>query len=831
MKTSIYHGLASLALVTSPVVVAQGPADASPQARLAIEEVVVTARRREESLQDVPVVVNVVNAETIQKFNLIQFEDIQATVPGLTLSSEGVLSRASLRGVTFQPESRTTATVEFYMNEALVESNFLFKSMFDIEQVEVLRGPQGTLRGRSAPSGAITVTTRMPDMSEFGGYVSGTATNRSGRNFQGALNIPIIEDRLAVRVAGIFDESEGDGVKSVNSSTDPELETKGGRITVRFEPTDNLDATLMYQYLDVDNTFFRAVAGTGSPGGPFTAPGYNGPPLASRDRRAVTTEPTRVMQDHRVWVGHLNWRVGDHELSYVGSYSKKDDEDFEPLDRGNLLPGSELFQVRPNQYPQQTHELRLASTERLWDRLDYTLGVFFSKNQIKSTFTAPADFLPGAFGSPLGAPNPLAFDPRYVLNTTSQLKEDSRETSFFASMTWHLTDQTELTVGGRQIRAKNDGPVSVSLGSAVAALPPVVLGLPSCAAAGLGSTYPGTCDVPTTMLGVMPGPFLTLDFPSEDEKPFVYNVSLSHRFSDDLMVYGSVGSAWRRGLDVSAEIQNATNDPVLADISVIDPEKSRSYELGFKWSFWEGRGRLDAAVFRQEFDGLVLRTQPAPYLSDNGIAAPTVVNRSWTVNADAIVEGVDINAAFALTSQWSLSAAMSYADGRVDNDEIPCRDSDFDGVPDTGPITVGSFPPGTYIALCRSKDSVSRSPKWNANIQSEYFMPLQGGALEGYVRGLYNYYPSNSRQSRGFTVDSYGLLNLYVGVRDPQGAWDVSLFAKNALDTGKVLSLDFDEVQSQGAVQTTFGPTGYRRTSYTAPRELGLSVRYAFGSR
>lgn len=833
MRSTIQYGLAGVALAVSSLSLAQEPAasgESSPQAQYSIDEIIVTARRRDESLQDIPLVVNAVSAETIQKLNLIQFEDIESTVPGLSLSSEGVISRAALRGVTFFPESRTSASVEFYMDEALVESNFLFKSLFDVEQIEVLRGPQGTLRGRSAPSGAITVMTKTADLDAFGGYVSGTGTNREGRNLQGALNIPLIADKLAVRVAGIFDDSDLGGVKSVNSNVDPELETRGGRFSVRFEPVESFDATLMYQYMEVDQTYFNAVAGPGAPAGPFHDAGYNGPVIASRDRRGVTDEPNRIFQRQEILVGRFNWRFDGHELSYLASYAKRDENDLQPLDRGNLLPGSELFQNRPNQSPQRTHELRLSSTERLWDRFDYTVGAFWSKTNIYSTFTVPGDFMPGAFGSPFAAPDPLAFDSRYLLETATSLSEEARETSFFASLTWHISDRTELTVGGRQIRYKGESVVDVALGSALAALPPAVLQLPSCAAVGLSSTYPGTCDVPSQMLGVIPGPFMTIDYPDSDESPFVYNASLSHRFSDDLMAYVSVGSAWRRGLDVSAEVNNATNNPVLADMSVIDPEKSRSFEVGLKSSFLNGRGRLDVAVFRQEFDGLVFRTQPAPYISDNGLAAPTISNRTWTVNADAIVEGVDLTAAFALTPQWSLSLAVSYADGRVDNDAIPCRDSDFDGRPDTGAVTVADFPEGQVIALCKSRDSVSRSPKWNANVQSEYFMPLASG-MEGYLRGLLNYYPSNSRQSAGFTVDSYSLLNVYVGVRDQLGAWDVSLFVKNALDTGETLSYTFEPVQSSGAVETNFGPSGYHSTSYTAPREVGVSFRYAFGAR
>ena len=126
--------------------------------------------------------------------------------------------------------------------------------------------------------------------------------------------------------------------------------------------------------------------------------------------------------------------------------------------------------------------------------------------------------------------------------------------------------------------------------------------------------------------------------------------------------------------------------------------------------------------------------------------------------------------------------------------------------------------------------AVSMAPNWSANLQSEYSIPLAAG-VDLYLRGLYTYYPENKNRSAGFTVDNYGLLNLYAGLRDGDGAWDLSLFARNVLDEGTTLSMDPDQVESYGDIQETFGPSGYYATSYTPRREVGLNVRYAFGSR
>jgi iron complex outermembrane receptor protein len=124
---------------------------------------------------------------------------------------------ASVRGITFnQVTSGNNGVIEFYLNDSPLPATNLFQSMYDVGQVELLRGPQGTLRGRAAPAGSMTVTTRRPALSEWGGYVNVTGTEDGEYNANAAVNIPIIDEMLSVRVAGLYDENEGNFVDSVN---------------------------------------------------------------------------------------------------------------------------------------------------------------------------------------------------------------------------------------------------------------------------------------------------------------------------------------------------------------------------------------------------------------------------------------------------------------------------------------------------------------------------------------------------------------------------------------------------------------------------------------
>jgi len=200
---------------------AQGTAGgSSDEATTASGDIIVSARRRDESAQDVPLVVNAVTSQTLEKLNIRELKDISSVVPGLALTpnNTGTGSISTLRGINFDINSSgNNGTVEFYLNDAPITSLAVLQSMFDIGQIEVLRGPQGTLRGRASPSGSITVTTRRPDLDEIGGYVTGTVNNNGGVNLNGAVNVPIIKGMLALRVAGLFDDNRVNEIESVNA--------------------------------------------------------------------------------------------------------------------------------------------------------------------------------------------------------------------------------------------------------------------------------------------------------------------------------------------------------------------------------------------------------------------------------------------------------------------------------------------------------------------------------------------------------------------------------------------------------------------------------------
>lgn len=766
----------AMALPMSVPVLAQDGSD------FMLEEIVVTARRKDESLQDVPQTVNAVSADKFQELNILNFEDMQSVVPGVSLDSEsnGYSTAASMRGVDFRVEAQSSASVEFYLNDAPVESNQIFTQMFDVGQVEVLRGPQGTLRGRSAPSGAITVRTHEANLSEFGGYLNGSATNQGGSNYQGAINIPLIQDKLALRLAGVIDETEADGVKSVFSDIDPDSDIKGFRATLGFAPVDNFDGSLMHQRITKDSLTFLQHAGQASGG--LTHHDFGA--IDADSRLSVGASPNHVTNEIEATTLNLNWIVGGHELSYVGHISKLWTEASSPQDEinwigevndfGGMIPSTitpfpgvtanlvdewgqdlELFLRR------ESHEIRITPEEPINDFFSYTAGVFYQSHRGHN------DLTPGQVLSPLmvlgaSGPGPAG---AYVVEVPVKSFADNDEISVFVNGTFALTDDTELSLGARHIRIHQWGV--------------------------------------TTFFGAA-------DEVSRDDDEVIWNVALSHRFNDNFMMYGNVGTAVRPGPGSSTGV--TFTPPASGGLERVtgqrDDELSTSYEVGFKWDFMDGRGRLNAAYYYQDFEGYHYYANPASYWT--GL---TTSSFAFTSNVDATVEGVDLDASFQITPNWVVSGVFAWTDSELDG-EIPC-DGPVDAV--------------TTVNFCDAAGApASRAPDWTASLQSEYSMEVSD-SMDGYVRGLYSYSPKNDNRHEFTEIDSYGLLNLYVGVRDNAGAWDVQLFVKNLTDEQETTSYEDLEAGEGGSLWAALG-SGYHEVQMTPRREMGINVRYNFGA-
>ncbi len=781
------------AIVAMPDALAQTDTEASVTR---LEEVIVSARRKDEMLQDVPLTVNVVDESAINNLNLRQLADLKNVVAGLTLAEDPIAPNASMRGVRFDSfASGNNSTVEFYLNDSPIVSAVAMQALFDISQIEVLRGPQGTLRGRASPSGAINLTTQQPDLENFGGYIDATKNNLDGHNVRAAVNVPILQDRLGLRVAGFTEESQAGGFRSVTSGKKSAYDGDGFRGTLRFKPVDTLSFNLLHQRV-TPKRFQNTQVESASLEDPAQG---SGPTLIKPgDRHGVTDIRSASDQVQERTGLEVAWEVTDTMvLNYAGALTEQELVRKAADDSGDVFgPGypqalQEIGQQLRGDQKSESHELRFTSE---FERADVVVGALYQKfNSTNNVEQQTPVFLfslsPGSFAT--------------VAKTPVISDGESVEKSIFGNVTYHITDATEISAGLRYIDFTNESSVNVA-----------------------GNTISSSDD---------------------NWSETVYMLSVNHSFSPDLMVYGTLGSSWRPGINTVGNFSTALSAREQSFIQ-LDPETSESLELGVKSSMLDSRLRLNGAVFYQQFDNYPYRSGGSGvyYVSTNPQGVESVESFNFVAAVPVNVYGLELELAYQIMDNWNFSALYSWSKGELDGATIPCADYlPADGRPDApGQIpTIGDIRAATggdNVAACSSNARANFAPLWTTTLQSEYSLPLNIGA-EAYVRGLLTIYgrsqndPSNALDD----VSSYTTFNLYTGLRSDSGAWEVMLYGKNLFETERVLSRGANPISQGYQMVTGVGPSGaivegrtavsgYREISMTEPREFGVNVRYNF---
>jgi iron complex outermembrane receptor protein len=747
-------------------------------------DIVVTARRREESVQDVPLVVNAVTSQSLEKLNIRDFKDVQTLVPGLQLqpAADGVAPVATLRGVNFDSNnSGSNATVQFYLNDAVISAGFLLQTMFDVGQIEVLRGPQGTLRGIAAPSGSITVTTRKPDLREVGGYVTGTVNSIGGINANGAVNVPIIRDILAVRIAGIVNDDEATRVHSINNtSANPYNHGRGERVTVRFDPIDSIDIIGQYQHFLNKGQFFDQVESANL----ALALPVIGTQINPFDREAVQNAPRTIRQDYNVWNIQAQWKFAGQKLNYVGGWANQDihsqyrddqgdafgsnfpgDASLDPIASPNLQNYGQNAHTRSMQY---SHELRLSSDERLFGMVDYVIGGLINR------LDSPTDLI---INTPIFASSPPTPTNYFGMHPTNiSLKGRSLERSIYGNVNVHLDSATEISGGLRYIHFNHTS-------------------------------------------SLLATPF--------DDHHTIYSASIKHRFNDKVMAYATTGSSYRASAGTNGIILASTgntgySDPNLAAMLGAFAEKSRSYEVGVKTDWMEKRLHANLSYYHQDFDDYIFSSPIVAIQNLNaqtGVYTPSLTRSGLGVGVPVKVNGVEGEVAFQLDEHFNMGAQISYSLGRVTNGQVPCG---------TTPPT-----PPQQVNICSVNQRAGLTSPFQASAQAEYTRQAFGQA-DGFIRGQLSYYghSQNDPTNPYDDVKAYGLVNLFLGLRDHNGAWEVNAYAKNLFDTQRVLSRIASPYLTGYATFTGGNAvvTNYRGITVTQPREFGLTASFSFGS-
>lgn len=703
---------------------------------LAIEEVVVTAQKKAENIQDIPSTVNAFSGEALAEFQVRNFEDVANLTPGLSLDRlSPTVSAISLRGISFNPESNSRAAVETYWNETPVAVQAMFQQLYDVERIEVLRGPQGTLQGRTSPAGAIITHTRKPSFEAVEGTIEQTVAENKAYNTQFAVSLPIAET-LAVRLAGVYDSSQLEGITNITNGQDQSGHTRSGRITVAWEPTDEFSATLVSEYLESYKDGFEDVKGDG-----YAALGY---PAITKDRVAIHDGLSPVNQRNQLNALKMSLDLPGHELTSVTGYRELRNHIKRDIDQANNdslggAPGSapnlELRLDVDVSRKAWMQEIRLSSVDT--ETWEYLVGLYYEDQRIFTNVetSAHAPFLSAPIVFPL---------PSIVTGVDSS----QQQFGVFANNRFYLSDQLTLQVGVRW------------------------------------SKY-----------NLTPAQTLTGPAGKDSYDAVTGGVKLSYSFNDDTMAYVSLDSSFRPGNGaVSLDQQQ---------IRSFDEEESESIELGMKTTLWEGRAQLNGAIYYQQFDGYLARQTNLLYDSDFDGALDSQVSSGITHNADATVQGAEVEFNVLLSQYWTASGGVSYNDAKFDDGAAgPCVD--------TGMVAnIGV----DQIEFCDlSGQRVGGEPNWSVSLNTEYTIPVSTGDM--YFRGLYKLNDARGGTSTEGTP-AYGVTNLYAGLRANDG-WEVSLWVKNLFDKEA-------EVQPR----TLF--TGfYNGVSQLPERQVGITGTYNF---
>jgi iron complex outermembrane receptor protein len=826
MSKRILSALLGASALTSAIVCA-APAFAQDDSGM-LEEVVVTARRRAENVQDIPVTVQAISGEKLQQQAVTQFTDISKLAPGLNISfasgSKGTNAEVILRGVKWSAAAGTPA-IPMYLNEMDVNPNYMVLSLFDIQQLEVLRGPQGTTRGAPSISGAITLTSKQPNLDDLGGYIQGLLGNHDHRNIQGGVSVPIIKEKLGIRLAGMIDDNQGNRVRSLNNSKDPHLGTDAARVTVLWEPIDSVSANLTYQYVDYATDIYDQIAGPGSAG--FTVPAgtlpgqtprvlppnFNGPAIATDDYLAVNGVRSSMQNRADIWGLNLKWDVAGHTLSYIGGYQASKSAGLNSQDPGNQLGGYDPVQDLISETDLVIHELRFASNPDPDRMIDYVAGAYFYSSKGSTYLYNTAAYLPGAFG-PFGvtpdrtAVNPLAAE-RYRLPQFGNIIISSENYSFYGSATLHLGQNTELTGGVRRIHDHRQSFARIYVQNGVLVTP--ASPTTGCAGAiGFSGIYAGHCE------RVQAGPGIVVNANYDKTfTPTIWNTSLSHKFTPDILGYVTVGTSWRGGQN---NVGVFTTDE---NVAFSDPEKATSYEAGLKTSWMDNRLRLNASVFQIDYKGQITQFPSIQYWANN-INGVSRVSSAFYQNVDSKVKGVEAEFAFEPVRNLTLGATAAYAKITSEGSLAPC---DNPAIP-LSPTNVMNFCP---LAKGRVLNTI---PKFTASVNGQYVLPMD--KFDGFVRFNLAHRGANPNFGYVTSAKAYDLFDLFAGLRAQDGAWEVLAYAKNLFNEKSELTrtqLTNNLLPAGGSVSNTFGAPGYFLVSSTVPREIGVQLRYAFGSR
>ena len=720
--------LAGASLVAGVCLITLAPATpAQESGAAALEEVIVTAQRREENLQKVPIAVSALGSEMLDEFDVRTIRDVSSIVPNLWMETNTGLSsgaRASLRGIGEDESYFTSDTpVGMYVDDVYIprQTGALF-DLNEVDRIEVLRGPQGTLYGRNTSAGAIKIVTRKPsDTLRARGEL--TLGDFERVDVRAGLSGPLTE-RLAGQVAVLSRQHDGYDRNLVNGARVNDQDVLAGRVALQFNPTDALDFLLAY-----DNVRERSTPGfaTGLKlQGPDGLGAFDPDDQVDGDTDVHTLQSDLVDPindlDQQGASLTATWNVANVTLKSITAWRELSntlllDADGQDTCFGLALPCLHLFQdQRQHQF---SEELQLQG-KAFDERLTYILGTYYFE---ESNTQRTENIILAQFGE----------------NPYSDSALDTDSIALFASATFALTDRVNLTAGVRWTRDSKDFSNAVFNPDGTPSLvcaDPQTREVFSSEACGAGTPAGAITDQ------------LSRDI-SKSWSAVTPRLALDYQLTPEAMMYVSASEGFKSGSFDGREVGTA-----LYALQPIAPETVYTYEVGAKTEWFERRLRANVAVFFNDFQDL----------QGTGTNQATGSLTRFSVG-DVETKGAELE----LTAEPLTNLTVTGTLGLLDTKFTKIN---FDQVADCGPVGTGT-----------KQLQLKFAPKVAGFLGVNYRIPLPVGSINvGTDWTSKSSFYHSSCNPLPTKEDGYDLFNAQLGYESQDGRWSVTAQMRNVTD-------------------------------------------------
>ncbi len=747
-------------------------------------DIIVTAQKRSERLQEVPIAVSVVGGDAIALQGRQSIEGAQYLVPSLNFLKSGTTLNQSifLRGVgtaTFSiaGEPSVSTVVDGVVFSRAGEA---FSDLVDIDRLEVLRGPQGTLFGKNASAGVLNIVSKQPDK-QLGGYAEGSFFTRNDYRGRAVLNLPL-SDNLLTRFTGFYEKWDGNirndalGGRYVNG-----FEHYGGRAQLVATPSSNVRLTIIADYHHNNDDCCAEVIGTGTPvvaNGAVTGFSTANPifsvlptPRGDRTREVNQNLVTSTLETGYGFSGQADITLGTQTVTSITAYRKYDNTEIRD---GDFLPQAyagfnQLHDFGPQKSDTFSQELRLTSPGHQF--LDYVIGAYYSRAYSERVFTRndiACGLAPGVTATvlvPCGS-GPALTTPTTTPTGTADFGSVFKNVALFGQGTLNLTDRFRLISGLRYTIDQLD--VFHSRDTTLAG-------------PGINPSFPvtptGTGQPATVFRG----------------KATNDNLSGKGAVQFDVTRTTTAYASYTRGYKGPAF--NVFYNLTATGTNVIAPETSNSYEAGLKNTLFGGKLVVNLDGFYAKYHNF--------QANNPDLVAGVVVTR-FTNAGEVSTRGAEADVIWNPVRDLNITGGAAYTDAHVDR---------FNVAP--GAAVTAVIPPGTPLGFApKFKGDLSASYRLRTGGRLDFFAGAQGSYQSS---ELALFAPDPVQRALG-TIHAYGLVNLSAGVATPDDRLRITGQVRNLLD------------QSFAAAITNGGPAGSYR--YQIPRDAdryyGVTARVGF---